>query len=432
MKRIKQISIWLIALAGLMTALGAAAQTSGNTGPLHWNYHAGTQTLTITGTGAMPDYASSDNQPWKAFREQIKTVTIGNGVTAIGKYAFRECSQMQRIELPASVADIRYHAFSRCKALESIVIPAALSAIGSYAFFNCTALTAFEVDPGNAHYTAADGVLYNKAKTLLIYYPAGKAATSFSAPAGVTKIGEYAFERAANLQNITLPAGVKDIESQAFEYCTALQSIALPEGLTTIKKYAFWSCGALQSIAIPSAVISIGEYTFAGCAALQQVTVAWDTPLDVLDNTFNGVNTADVTLKVPKGKEAAYQAAPVWKNFKINSPPVPGGGGKLTVSNITGSGFTVNWEKATDSDTPQNMLIYKVYCKSGNHIIFQSSDLVATLTDKTSYTITGLGGSGGISINPALGYDVNVKVVDADGSSAWYKSENVKLAAATV
>ncbi|WP_256122174.1 hypothetical protein [Tannerella forsythia] len=55
MTRIKQISIWLIALMGLITALGAAAQNSGNTGPLRWEYNAGTNTLSITGTGAMPN-----------------------------------------------------------------------------------------------------------------------------------------------------------------------------------------------------------------------------------------------------------------------------------------------------------------------------------------------------------------------------------------
>ena len=75
MTRIKQISIWLIALMGLITALGAAAQNSGNTGPLRWEYNAGTNTLSITGTGAMPNYASTNDQPWKAFQSGIKTVT---------------------------------------------------------------------------------------------------------------------------------------------------------------------------------------------------------------------------------------------------------------------------------------------------------------------------------------------------------------------
>ncbi|RRD55896.1 leucine-rich repeat domain-containing protein [Tannerella forsythia] len=140
MKRIKQISIWLIALAGLMTALGAAAQTSGNTGPLHWNYHAGTQTLTITGTGAMPDYASSNDQPWKAFRKQIKTVTIRKGVTAIGKRAFFDCIALQSVALPAGLTAIGEKAFAYCVVLQSIALPARLTAIGGQAFLHCAKL----------------------------------------------------------------------------------------------------------------------------------------------------------------------------------------------------------------------------------------------------------------------------------------------------
>ena len=306
MTRIKQISIWLIALMGLITALGAAAQNSGNTGPLRWEYNAGTNTLSITGTGAMPNYASTNDQPWKAFQSGIKTVIIGDNVITIGEHAFAACNA---------------------------------------------------------------------------------------------------------LQNVTLGSRVQTIEVSAFGTCQALQSISFPASVTTI-----------------------GEYAFAFCKALQQVTVAWDTPLAVPDKTFWGVNTANVPLKVPKGKEAEYQAAPVWKSFKINSPPVPGNGGKLTVTDVTSNGFTVSWEKATDSETPQEKLIYKVYCKGGGGLLlFKPTDLKATLTDKASYTITGLGG--GITIiNPALdkGYDVNVEVIDEAGSSAWYNEENVKLAPATV
>ena len=135
--------IFTLIMGLLLTALGAAAQNSGNLTPsLQWNYNAGTKTLTITGTGAMPDYTAYGDQPWVAFREQIKSVTIENGVTKIGSCAF-----------------------FFCEALQSIALPAALSKIGDYAFNRCTALTVFEVDPGNAHFTATDGVLYNKAKT---------------------------------------------------------------------------------------------------------------------------------------------------------------------------------------------------------------------------------------------------------------------------
>ena len=350
MTRIKQISIWLIALMGLITALGAAAQNSGNTGPLRWEYNAGTNTLSITGTGAMPNYAFTDDQPWKAFRSGIKTVIIGDNVTTIGELAFAACKALQNVTLGSRVQTIEVSAFGTCWALQSISFPASVTTIGKEAFLNCR----------------------------------------------------------------------------------VLQSVSFSDGLTTIGKLAFGSCHALQSITLPASVTTIEELAFSFCKALQQVTVAWDTPLAVPDNAFNGINTANVPLKVPKGREAAYQATPVWKSFKFNSPPVPGNGGKLTISNITGNGFTVSWEKATDVETPQKNLIYKVYCKKRKLLVpqFMSADLKATLTDKASYTITGLGGG---FISPTNdGYDVNVEVEDEDGSSAWYKSENVKLAPATV
>ena len=350
MTRIKQISIWLIALAGLITAFGAAAQNSGNTGPLRWEYNAGTNTLSITGTGAMPNYASTDDQPWKAFQSGIKTVIIGDNVTTIGELAFAACKALQNVTLGSRVQTIEVSAFGTCWALQSISFPASVTTIGKEAFLNCR----------------------------------------------------------------------------------VLQSVSFSDGLTTIGKLAFGSCHALQSITLPASVTTIEELAFSFCKALQQVTVAWDTPLAVPDNAFNGINTANVPLKVPKGKEAAYQATPVWNSFKFNSPPVPGNGGKLTVTDVTSNGFTVSWEKATDVETPQKNLIYKVYCKKRKLLVpqFMSADLKATLTDKASYTITGLGGG---FISPTNdGYDVNVEVEDEDGSSTWYKSENVKLAPATV
>ena len=350
MTRIKQISIWLIALIGLITALGAAAQNSGNTGPLRWEYNAGTNTLSITGTGAMPNYAFTDDQPWKAFRSGIKTVIIGDNVTTIGELAFAACKALQNVTLGSRVQTIEVSAFGTCWALQSISFPASVTTIGKEAFLNCR----------------------------------------------------------------------------------VLQSVSFSDGLTTIGKLAFGSCHALQSITLPASVTTIEELAFSFCKALQQVTVAWDTPLAVPDNAFNGINTANVPLKVPKGKEAAYQATPVWNSFKFNSPPVPGNGGKLTVTDVTSNGFTVSWEKATDVETPQKNLIYKVYCKKSKFFVpqFMPADLKATLTDKASYTITGLGGG---FISPTNdGYDVNVEVEDEDGSSAWYKSENVKLAPATV
>ena len=281
-------------IIGLMTALGAAAQNSGTTGPLNWNYNAGTKTLSITGTGDMPDYASKSDRPWHAFRGQIETVTIGSGVTTVGSNAFWSFSQLQNITLPEGVTTIGERAFQECDKLDGITIPSTVTAIGESAFLRCYALPAIGVAAGNAHFTSADGVLYNKAKTELVCYPIKKPGTAFTVPAGVKKIG-----------------------SVAFSDCT-LQSITLPEGLTTIGEYAFLGCSALKSVKIPGSVTSVKRCAFMSCTTLTDVTVAWNTPLTIYPNVFEYVTLSGVTLKVPKGTKAKYQTAAVWKDFKIN------------------------------------------------------------------------------------------------------------------
>jgi len=290
----KMFTLWMTGLFLLLTTLGAAAQNSGTTGPLNWSYDAGTKTLSITGTGAMPDYASDSDQPWKAFRGQIETVTIGSGVTNVGNSAFEGCGQLQNITLPEGVTTIGKYAFWECRKLDGITIPSTVTAIGELAFLRCTALPAIGVAAGSAHFTSADGVLYNKAKTELICYPIKKPGTAFTVPAGVKKIGRVAFSDCR------------------------LQSITLPEGLTTIGESAFGDCSALKSVKIPGSVTSVGHYAFEDCTALTDVTVAWNTPLAIDPNVYDGVTLSGVTLKVPKGTKAKYQTAPVWKDFKIN------------------------------------------------------------------------------------------------------------------
>ncbi len=102
-------------------------------------------TLTITGTGAMADYASSSEQPWDDDSSSIKTVVIGNGVTSIGKNAFYYYSGLTSIEIPASVESIGMSAFNSCEGLTSIEIPASVTSIGGFAFQGCTGLETITV-----------------------------------------------------------------------------------------------------------------------------------------------------------------------------------------------------------------------------------------------------------------------------------------------
>ena len=495
MIRTKQISIWLIALMGLMIATGAvqAEDYDFKHNGLYYKRIKKINDVTYE-VKVMSELSTSINYSPRYSPGNIPT---GNITIPISFTRTMGVSTHTYI-----VTEIGDYAFTGCDGITSVSIPGNVTTIGEWAFYNC------------------------------------KGITSVTIPNSVTAIGEVAFAYCKGITSVSIPSSITTIEQRTFEGCSALKSITLPNSIQEIGNGVFYCCYALSEIDIPSSVTTIGKNILWGCISLKTVTVHWDTPLAVPDNAFDGIiNTANVTLKVPAGKEDAYRAAAVWKDFKITDPapdvtppvpgdggklfvyithkefdptwkaatdnvtpkekleytlfwkktsegvwnqrnvawnsvfhtveadanteyevyvrvkdeagnyadynketfktlssppPVPGNGGKLTVTDVTSNGFTVSWEKATDVETPQKNLIYKVYCKKRKLLVpqFMSADLKATLTDKASYTITGLGGG---FISPTNdGYDVNVEVEDEDGSSTWYKSENVKLAPATV
>lgn len=91
--------------------------------------------LTISGTGAMADISSIDNQPWKAYRARIKSVVVENGVTNIIRYSFRGCSNLTSISIPSSVTTLGYNAFSYCPKLKSVTIPSSVATLEQNVFY---------------------------------------------------------------------------------------------------------------------------------------------------------------------------------------------------------------------------------------------------------------------------------------------------------
>ena len=289
-------------------------------GGLHWQYIPSSHTLTITGSGKMPDFGPF-GQPWNAFQTQIETATIGAGVTSVGANAFLGSTALKSVSLPAGLQTLGVAAFAGCSALKSVSLPAGLKTLGVSAFASCDALTRIElpaaletigtnalnagglteikVQTGNTHFEAAESVLYNKGKTTLICYPTKKPGASFIVPASVTTIGAYAFSE-----------------------CAALESITLPDALETIRNFAFSECTALKSITIPKKVGTIGDFAFQKCTALKDVTVLWNTPLTIQQGVFAGITPpTGVTLHVPGGTGEAYQGKDVWKKFTIEELP---------------------------------------------------------------------------------------------------------------
>ena len=109
-------------------------------------------------------------------------------------------------------------------------------------------------DGNNPTFSSQDGVLFNKAKTLLIQCPDNKA--SYSIPSTVKTIGLDAFMWCFKLQSVTIPSSVDSLAPGSFDNC-GLTSVVIPWSIKSIPESAFFYCNQLKQVTIPSSVSEI-------------------------------------------------------------------------------------------------------------------------------------------------------------------------------
>ena len=273
--------------------------------------------LTISGTGDMIDFEAFQYNatPWPEYRNTIKSVIIGEGITRIGNYAFYYCHNIISVDIPNSVTSIGMHAFRECNSLISVTIPDNVTSIGQGAFEWCKKLTSFVVTDNNQQFSSMDGVLFSKDKTTLICFPISKAVSSYVIPNSVTSIGLSAFAGCESLTYIEIPNSVISIRGAAFAWCRGLTSIAIPNSVTSIDNQVFYGCSNLTTVEISNSVTIIDPIAFSYCPSLTSFTNYAITPQSIVAMVFENVDLSTITLYVPAESIEAYQAADVWKEF---------------------------------------------------------------------------------------------------------------------
>ena len=285
----------------ILSSFGAAA-TSGDFGEnncLHWEVSTGVlsgKTLTISGTGAMPDFNFPEGNlaPWWNYEAlgmltsfgnfklegELKKVVIKDGVTNVSNYALFFLPAATQITLPESVTSIGRYGIALCSKLNGISLPRAVTAIGDFglagnsftavslpdglqalgrgAFDACASLSGMTLP---AAITAVPDKCFNDCTKLLTVDYKGE----------VTAIGERAFEGCKSLTKAPIPAAVTALGNSAFNGCIALTDVTLPAGVTAVPDACFQDCTALADMKLPGTVTSVGHNAFTGCKALKDV-----------------------------------------------------------------------------------------------------------------------------------------------------------------
>ena len=290
-----------------------------------------------SGALTIPDTIDGKKVTWIGYQafmncNRLTSITIPNSITGIASEAFIDCSSLTNITIPDSVISIGESAFYFCESLTNITIPDSVISIGYNAFYYCRSLTSINVSNNSKNYSSIDGVLFNKDKTQIISYSAGKKETSYIIPDSVTSIADYAFDNCTRLTSITIPEGVTIIGSSAFDNCIRLTSIVIPNGVTSIAYGAFNECRSLTNITIPDSVTYIGAIAFYGCSSLTSITIPDSvtsvdkyafvdciglTGINVSDNNKNYSSIDGVLFNKDKTEIIKYPAKKEGPNYDI-------------------------------------------------------------------------------------------------------------------
>lgn len=246
--------------------------------------------------------------------KKVTSVTIPGSVVDIGNNAFEGCEKLEKVAFtnPDGANNnllIRLSAFKDCTKLTDVEIPARVKQIVGNIFKGCTSLMEIKVNANNPYYFAQDGVLFGPALVeyspkyddnyVLLAYPAGcqgaysipstvhgktidqvwtsgfegaVGLTDITIPASIGRLGTAAFE-STGLTHVTIPDTVQQVDPAVFQNCTSLVSVKLPNGITEIDQYLFANCISLQHVDMPDTITKINIYAFHNCTSLTSLAL---------------------------------------------------------------------------------------------------------------------------------------------------------------
>lgn len=270
-----------------------------------WTFDEKTGVLTISGQGPMYELGiekpDADKWDYYKYKDDIKEVVVNDGVTTIGKSAFREYTNITKVTLPSTLTLIDNYAFFFVPL--DINIPESVTSLGNSAF-------------------------------------KGTNVSSVTLKEGMNLGGE-AFSDCEKLTSLTIPKGINygyvndgrgHWSSQQFSWCTALETVVIEGGgndihagssnaiKNVIAKGMFNGCIALNTVTIKDAE-TIEEDAFYNCSALKTVTINGSSLKTVESTAFKDCTKLETITIDSEILESVEKANDAYCSFDMTNKP---------------------------------------------------------------------------------------------------------------
>ncbi len=178
-------------------------------------------------------------------------------------------------EVPEGITDITSDTITNSSEIETLILPSTAiwkniewewveeshKNVSNYDFPNLKKIIVSEQNP---LLSSDNGVLFDKTRETLLFYPSGKQEKSYIVPNGVTTIKEDAFQN-KNLEEVILPHSLKTLEPCALQH-TNIKQLQIPDNVIlpddSDRQSGLVLPNSVISVTISGGVKKIGEYTF--------------------------------------------------------------------------------------------------------------------------------------------------------------------------
>ncbi len=216
-----------------------------------YNFDEDSGALVIYGSGDMYDYNTDNRKSPFFYSDDITSVTIENGVTSVGAYAFYGCDRMETLTLADSVGSVNEYGVHGCYNLLTVNIGKGLTVVDKFAFQGCSKLETVNYVGTNAEWNAVTIYEYND--PLIVEKPqllSGQCGTHAT----------FTLDTATGLLTIKGTGTIYNTGMNTTRIRELVRNIVIEEGITGIFQYTFQYMEMLENITFPNSINEIYDY----------------------------------------------------------------------------------------------------------------------------------------------------------------------------